>query len=373
MKLTARVLLQPSPEQATSLRETLERVNAACNHISACAWDTQTFKQFSLHRLTYYEVRSRFDLTAQMAVRAISKVADAYKVGRKRQASFRPHGSIAYDDRVLSWRHPASTVSIWTVAGRQTIPFLAGERDRNLLAARRGESDLCLVDGRFYLFAACDVETPEPADVSDYLGVDLGVVNIATDSDGAVYSGGQVNGLRRRHRRTRQRLQRIGSKSTKRLLARRRRKERRFSTNINHTIAKRIVATAERTNRGIALEDLTHIRARVRVRRPQRATLHSWSFSQLRQFVAYKAALVGVPVVAVDPRNTSRTCPRCGLIDKANRPSQDRFLCVACNLAGLPDHFAAINIGRRAVVMQPDAAGRPPGGGHAPRAASRLL
>ena len=65
---------------------------------------------------------------------------------------------------------------------------------------------------------------------------------------------------------------------------------------------------AERTGRGIALEDLTGIRARVRLRKPQRVTLHSWAFAQLGQYTAYKAALAGVPVVYVDPAYTSQTC-----------------------------------------------------------------
>ena len=73
--------------------------------------------------------------------------------------------------------------------------------------------------------------------------------------------------------------------------------------------------------------------------------------AQLRSFIEYKAALVGVIVVAVDPRNTSRTCPACGHVDKANRVSQSRFLCAQCGCAGLADHFAAVEISRRASAM----------------------
>jgi IS605 OrfB family transposase len=86
----------------------------------------------------------------------------------------------------------------------------------------------------------------------------------------------------------------------------------------NHVIAKVLVSTAERTGRGIALENLTHIRSRVSARRGQRARLHNWSFGQLRAFVAYKAAMRGVPVLAVDPRYTSIGCLCCGVIDKKN-------------------------------------------------------
>jgi len=113
---------------------------------------------------------------------------------------------------------------------------------------------------------------------------------------------------------------------------------------INHTISKRLVRTAQCTKRGLALEDLEGIRSRIKARRSQRRILHSWSFNQLRQFVAYKAALAGVRVVYVDPHNTSRTCPACGLVDARNRPTQARFECVSCGLAGCADTIAAENI-----------------------------
>lgn len=224
-----------------------------------------------------------------------------------------------------------------------------------MLACRRGESDLVYRDGVFYLFATVNYEEPPEREVEDVLGVDLGVVNIAVDSDGTRYSGSHVNSLRRRHRRLRQKLSRKFTGSARRLYNRRKRKERRFASHRNHTISKRLVAEAQRTKRAIALEDLKGIRDRVRARKPQRATLHSWSFHQLRSFIEYKARMAGVRVIAVDPRYTSRTCPACGHCEKANRISQERFLCRQCGLAGLADHIAALNLRDqgRAVVSQP--------------------
>ena len=354
MKLTAKVKLCPTAEQAILLKQTLERANRACNYISDRAWETKTFGQFAIHRLTYTENRTRFDLTAQVVVRCISKVADAYKLDRKHKRTFRPHGGIAYDNRILNWRMASSTVSIWCLGGRQVVPFAAGPRQLELLAYQQGETDLVTIGGKWYLFGVCDIEEPTPLDIADVLGVDLGVTNIAADSDGNIYSSAQVNGLRARQRRLRQKLQAKSTRSAKRLLARRRQKESGFAKDINHVISKRIVVTAQGTGRGIALEDLSGIRDRVTVRRPQRATLHSWSFFQLRQFVAYKAQRAGVPVYLVDPRNTSRTCPECGCIDQRNRPNQHTFSCVACGFSGLADHIAAVNISRRAIVNRPN-------------------
>src|SRR5205814_5036339 len=108
---------------------------------------------------------------------------------------------------------------------------------------------------------------------------------------------------------------------------------------------------------GIAMEELRHIRQRTEgtVRPSQRARHSSWSFWQLRFFLSYKAALAGVPVHTVDPRNTSRTCSVCGHCAKANRKSQAAFVCQACGYTDNADRNAAINISR-AVVMQPGVA-----------------
>jgi putative transposase len=359
MKLIAQVKLLPTPEQADALRHTLEQANAACRFVSDTAWETKTFRQYDLHHKCYQAVREQFGLSAQVAVRAIAKVADAYKLDHKTKRTFKTTGSIAYDDRILSWRLQDQTVSIWTVNGRLRIPFVCGERQKELLQTRQGESDLGLYKGMFFLSATCEVDEPKPVDVEGALGVDLGVTNIAVDSDGEVHKASHINNVRHRHRRLRAKLQAKGTRSAKRKLKRLSGKEQRFAKDTNHCISKKLVAKAKDTNRAIALEDLGGIRERVTVRRKQRATVgtccsvHSWAFYQLRSFVTYKAKRVGVPVFLVDPRNTSRTCPACGHIDKANRPNQSTFCCMVCGFAGLADHIAAINIGRRAAVNPP--------------------
>ncbi|MDT8307336.1 MAG: transposase [Anaerolineae bacterium] len=213
-----------------------------------------------------------------------------------------------------------------------------------MLEGDRGEADLCFVRGEFYLFVSCAVETPEPIDVDGALGVDLGLVNVATDSDGEQYSGTHVVSLRERRHRQRKRLQAKGTKSARRVLKRLSGRETRFMTNVNHTISKQLVQKAQCTGRALALEELSGIRDRVKVRRTQRRKLHSWAFRQLGQFVQYKAALAGVPVVFIDPAYTSQTCSACGHDSRSNRPSQDTFLCVQCSFSANADVNAAVNI-----------------------------
>ena len=354
MHLTLTLKLRPTPAQAAALRETMEQTNAACTAIAATAFRTHTANKIRLQHLVYADVRATFGLSAQMTVRAISKVVDAYKRDKSVCPTFRPHGAVAYDPRILSWRG-ADHVSLLTLRGREILPVIVDDYHRPRLRSLRGQADLITRDGPFYLAVVVDVPEPPPLQPVDWLGVDLGIVNIAADSDGQTYSGGQVNGLRKRHAKLRQRLHKKGTKSAKRLLQKRRRKEQRFARHENHRIAKQLVTKAPGTRRGIALEDLTGIRDRMTVCKAQRRRQHSWAFHQLRECVMYKAALAGVPVQCVDPRNTARTCPVCGLIDKRNRPDQASFRCIGCGFAGPADTIAAGNIARRAAVNPPDA------------------
>ena len=356
MKLIAQVKLQTTPEQLDALKLTMQSANRACDYISSVAWEKKTFGQYALHKLVYQDTRKQFGLSAQVTVHCISKVVDAYKLDKRRKRRFKSQGAITYDDRILSWQVSNSQVSIWTMSGRIKIPFVCGDKQRELLKTRQGEADLILFRDHCYLSATCDIADPEPLSSEGVLGIDLGVVNIAVDSDGHTYSGKTVRNVRYRHRRLRTKLQKKGTRSAKRLLKKLSGKEARFAKDVNHTISKQVVKLAQGTRRAIALEDLGGIRTRVTARRDQRATLHSWSFFQLRAFLEYKSKLAGVTVIAVDPRNTSRTCPVCGCVDKRNRPSQSKFSCVACGYSGFADHIAARNIASRAVVNPPNVA-----------------
>jgi putative transposase len=193
-----------------------------------------------------------------------------------------------------------------------------------------------------------------PIEPKDVLGVDLGIVNIATDSDGETFSGAKTEEVRRKYHRRRRSLNRVGSKSARRRLSKIRKREANFRRNENHRIAKQVVAKAKATGRAIALEDLKGIRDRVSVKKPEQRARHAgWAFFQLRSFVEYKARLAGVPVVTVDPRDTSRRCHQCGYTDKANRKDRATFRCRHCLHSANADVNAARNIRARACVKGP--------------------
>ena len=349
MKLVANIKLIPTETQHDALLETLKTANRACTWLAAQAWDTQTFGQFALHTLTYARCREQFGLAAQMAVRCIAKVADAYKLDKKTRRRFKRYAAQPYDERIFRFCSDTD-LSLWTIQGRMTIAYQCGERQRALLVYRKGEVDLMYIRGVFYLAIVCDVLEPEEIGIERILGVDFGMVNLAVDSDGTVYSGKAMDKHRERFAKRRHELQRSKTRSARRKLRQIAGKQERFQSNTNHTIAKRLVETAQRSAAGIALEELTGIRTRVKARRQQRPRHANWGFAQLRQYVTYKARRAGVPVMLVDPRHTSQQCNSCGYVAKANRPTQERFSCHRCGYKTSADFNAAQNIKNRAAV-----------------------
>lgn len=354
MKQTMLLKLAPTTEQHQALLETMHAFNEAANYVAEVAFDEKSANKFALQKLVYGELRTTYKLPSQLAIRCISKAVEAYKRDKSIKPSFRPEGAIVYDPRVMSFKG-LNEVSLLTLSGRVLVPFRIGGYQQSRMDAIKGQADLLYRNGTFYLAVTLDVPTPTPDEPEGgTLGVDLGIVNIATDSEGESFSGEAVEQNRKRMHALRQRLQKRGTKSAKRHLKKLSGREARFKRNTNHVISKHIVQKAKNHRQGIAIEDLRHIRSRTdsTVRKSQRNRHASWAFGQLRLFLSYKATLAGVPLHTVDPRNTSRTCHACGHCAKENRKSQASFICQSCGLAASADWNAAINISR-AEVKQP--------------------
>jgi predicted transposase len=175
--------LVPTPEQAVALLDTLHAVNAACTYAAAVAFKTKTANKFELQKLVYGTLRMDYGLPAQLAIRAISKAVDAYKHDKRIQPTFRPEGAIAFDERVMAFKG-LTTVSLLTLQGRVLVPFRFGQYQRARMDAIQGQADLIWRTGCWYLAVTLDVPTPPAEPAEETRGVDLGIVNLATASDG---------------------------------------------------------------------------------------------------------------------------------------------------------------------------------------------
>jgi len=353
MKQTLKVKVKVEPEQANALHETMHQFNAACNYVAEVAFEMHTANKIKLQPFVYKDIREKFGISAQMAVRAISKACEAYKRDKSIKPIFDPNGAIIYDQRIMSWKG-LDQVSLLTLQGRIKVPIKICDYHAPRMDRIRGQADLIFRNKEFYLCVVVEVPEPKQTIPKDVIGVDLGVNNIAVDSTGEVFSGEKIDKTRTKMDTLKSSLQSCGTDSAKRHLKRLSGHEARFKRDVNHCISKKLVMKAKDTSSLIALEDLSGIRNRTTVRtKAQRHRHSSWSFDQLRQFIDYKAAIAGVGVVYIDPAYTSQECPICHHISRSNRPTRDDFACVCCGFSDPADTVAARNIEARVSVNMP--------------------
>lgn len=351
---TIKLRLRPTPEQASILTQAIQAYTDSFNQVSAYGWTHKVFNGIELHKATYRTQRELFALPSQLAISARMKATEALvsikALLRKGKKAHQPQSlrcPIRYDQRSYGLWFDRSEVSLLTLQGRLRIPFTIAKHYQQYKTWQRCSADV-IQDrkGRWWLHVVMskDIQEIPPNDTDDsFVGVDLGIVNPATDSRGQFYGSEHWEEVERRHAVLRSELQSKGTRSAKRKLKRTSGRQRRFRRDCDHVLSKRLVQTME-SGQTLVFENLTDIRGRVKLKKAQRKRLHKWSFAQLQVFVEYKAQAVGVSVVFVDPRYTSQKCSQCKHVSRSNRPEQSIFKCRVCKFTCHADHNAAINI-----------------------------
>ena len=360
VKLTLQTRLLPDGDQAKKLSATMRAFNSAADWLAGEAFRLKTANKVGLQQLYYRQLRDDFGISAQMTIRCITQVCEAYGRDKSIRPRFRKYGSVTYDQRLMSFKG-ADRVSLLTLEGRTIVPVVMGKHQSERFSGKHGQSDLHRrKDGRWFLLVSVEAPDVAPIASTDFIGVDFGVVNLAVDSDGQSHQGDDVERTRQHYVKVKRSLQRKATRqkrdgkrplNAKRKLKALSGRERRFKANTNHTIAKKIVAKATDTGRGVAIEDLEGIRNRTRFRQKQRDRMSKWAFAELRGYIEYKATLCGVKVQPVDPRDTSRRCPECNHVSKKNRIRRDVFLCDECGYFEHADIVGAKNIRSGALVI----------------------
>jgi putative transposase len=354
MQRTVRLALNPTPDQVHGLSQTVASFTEAFNQVCAYGWQHRKKNGVRLHHATYYAVKSACptlvsDLVIQARVKATEALKSAFarqKVGRQvscpRSTSCPPRYNV--HTFTLSWE--AQMVRLSTAGGRMSVPFTVPACAAKYAGRPVDTGDLLQhPDGRWWLHVVVTVDAPtvEPRDA--VVGIDLGLTRPAVTSTNRFLGKKAWKATEGRYFRLKRALQKRGTKSAQRHLHRLRHIQARFRRDCDHVLSKQLAHSVE-PGGTLVLENLTNIRQRVTARR-QTATkrrLHSWSFAQLRTFLAYKAEERGCMVVAVDPRHTSQRCSRCEHKARNNRRSRSRFLCRSCGFELHADLNAARNI-----------------------------
>jgi putative transposase len=394
--LTAKLKLETSPDQFAALRRTQLAYRDALNDVSVYAFEHGKMSNAEkLQKACYRSIREAYHLPSQMACNVPRQVAASYKglwTKAKQNKQHRQAGitkkrykgldkppkyispTLTYSyGRDYGFKHNQQ-VSVLTLDGRLSLSYegytphvalIQHSEPNSIGAAKLWYDARCK---QLYLLVSLAVSVSEltPHEYTSIVGVDVGrrYVEVETTLKGACHfeSGRAVTHRAEHYVWVRTQLQHKGTRSATRRLRLVSGRERRFKLNVNHVIAKRLIARHPRAL--IGLEHLIHIRERTRCKTGKRASgkqrranrrQSTWSFAELQALIAYKAVLNGSLAVKVDADYTSQRCPQCGHTTRDNRPNKGLlFVCQHCAHTLHADLIGARNIALRTLLIRQD-------------------
>ena len=214
--------------------------------------------------------------------------------------------------------------------------------------------------GKWFVSIQTEREVAEPVHPStSIIGVDVGIARFATLSDGSFIE--PLNTFRQHEQRL-ARYQRAMSRKTKfsnnwkKAKAKVQKLHTRIA-NVRRDFLHKCSTTISKNHAIVCIEDL-QVRnmsksaagsseasgRNVKAKSGLNKSILDQGWAEFRRQLEYKQVWQGGDVLAIPPRNTSRTCPCCGHVSKDNRKTQAKFECVECGYENNADLVGAINV-----------------------------
>jgi putative transposase len=337
MKLVATIKLTPTPKEADVLRRTLERVNEARNWLAARVFESRTVRLFDLHKLCYRDLRKRFELTAQVAIRCI---AEACKAGTKdAQRRFNRHSFNRHSFNRHSFNRHSFNRHSFNRHLRRANCQLQGQRRHVDLAPRRTPQD-----------QVCDGQAPARSARPPQARTrpDADPRSLVPSTWRPIVMAGST-----RARRSRRYASACRGAAPDCNVAAPRPPNANFASSLENNGGSRVTKTTAsprrscwRRNAPVAPSALKTSRAFANGSRPAVPNALGLVIGRSGRCRHSSPARRDVPasLCCSSPPNT----PACGAIDDKNRANQATFSCISCRHAGHADVIAARNIRCRA-------------------------
>lgn len=309
----------------------------------------------------YKQAKENYNLPTALIQTARDIAKEQYKSykNNKDNPQF-PHFSsftpIRMDKRTINFSEENNHFRFWvnlsTIKGRIKVPITGRNIDK--LRGDFKSVQVIFKNNSFYLNVVFEEEhqIPKEKDFEHFVGVDLGINNIATivvqNKEGKIletkfFSGKQLMGKRKRISELKAELQ---SKKAWNKLKQTKGKERNYMRDLNHKISTEIIRLAQKySNCCIVMEKLKGIRKKIKYSKEFNKKFHKWAFAEMQEFITYKSHNNSTAVRKVYPAYTSTSCINC--MGKIKRVSQPKAVCQVCKKEYNADMLGAVNITRR--------------------------
>jgi len=336
MKRTLKIKINPPKDEFLEL---MLVCNSIFNRYTKWSRKEKTYSKDRAHKELYAPFRSKFPQINSALIQTVRDTAlEAVKATKfKRKIKKRKYSSLRYDRRTLTLRGQQITLTGLNKRHKEILSIPDYYKDIfSSWVCKSGT--LSYINGQFCINLIFETDSPKGVK-GEIVGIDRGLYNLATLSDGTNMSGSPIRNVQRKYLFNRKKLQAKGTPSAKRLLKKISGKEKRFNRDVNHVITKKLSRLPYSV---FVLEDLSSIRTQRRGKKMNK-WISSWPFFQFESFLTYKAEAFGKSVEYVNAHYTSRKCSRCGNRSRHNR-YKSRFLCSVCGYTNHADVNAAINI-----------------------------
>ncbi|AWR98520.1 IS200/IS605 family element transposase accessory protein TnpB [Metallosphaera hakonensis JCM 8857 = DSM 7519] len=348
-------ILNPNREKRHKLNVVLEKYRKAVKFFASFKIRDKTL----LQEKAYKEARMRFGLSSTLTQTARDKAVELVKENEGRE--FHVHRvSIRVNYRAFKLvKRDTKLTPYWLylqLDGEGAwYPVQFGKRQEEMIEDALVEDEWSLQQvelvkrgGEWYAYFTLEKPfkgyKPQTA-----IGIDLGKRNLATvvalvndkPVKGTFFRSSKIKEVRHKYFNIRKKLQ---EKRRLDVVRRLRGKERRIVNHELHVISKKIVEYAKQfPSPVIVMERLTGIRENFERGKKLNRRFHSLPFRKLQSMIEYKAKLEDINVIYINPKNTSRTCHRCGHVTRADRRE---YRCPKCGMIYNRDLNASINIAR---------------------------
>ena len=204
---------------------------------------------------------------------------------------------------------------------------------------------------RFGARLVCEVEGSNQAPGTGSLALDLGETWLAAgvfdDGEEFLLSGRHLKSIRRYWKKVRTHVKPPSEDDPhrSRRYAQISRKESRQIRHLLHIASTHVIERCVQKGVGtIYVGELTDIREDLDYGKRMNQRLHAWPWRIFTDILTYKGERVGISVVPVSERDTSRTCPKCGIVKKSNRMARGVYRCSECGFEHHADLVGARNI-----------------------------
>jgi IS605 OrfB family transposase len=340
--------LTPTTEQQQILRDMANEYIKCVNMLSSKNNETT-------ENLNLTTAKFQAELPSAVKNEALNTALSVVKKYRNRKCNSLPvlrKPIVTWNNQNYKIKNGSVEFPVWlnNRTKRMAIKFIISEYQEKLLAFNLGSLRISQKNGKWMAQIAVDppVESTT-AETDNIIGVDLGLKNPAVAVTSChktkFFGNGRLNKFQRRVFKTKRK--KLGKAKKQRVIKKIGNKERRWMKDQDHKISRGIVDFAKENSVSvICLEDLQNIRQTARTSRKNEKNLHTWSFYRLALYIQYKAHLLGIKVVFVNPHHTSQTCPKCGKLNHA----RDRKYKCSCGFKAHRDRVGAMNILKAPVV-----------------------